>query len=431
MKIKMIALVTALVLGLAVALITLSGMAAVEEEYSTNLAAARYNAQKQIPYNAYNYYLKAFQIRCEDEAVFREYLEQAQLLGGSFYRTAVEQYVEYFPNSPEGNELLCRLHYEGGSYATVLETALAARERGAATEQVRLWYNECAYMLKNLSGGVEEAWPFVGDVAMVKIGGLYGFLDCYGHSLLPAIYTEASPMMGANAAVNDGEEWHIINRGGFKVARTESPVDYMGMLIGGKIPVGVEGRYGYTNTGLQIPQELPYEFAGNFKNGVAAVKKDGKWALIDGNEQPLTGYVFEDVVLDDFQTCYNGGVVFVKKDGKFYMANGQGQKITDTAFDDARPFTGNEPAAVCVDGKWGFVDAAGAWVLQPEYEDADSFGNGLAGVCRDGLWGYINRSGTVMIEYQFEDCIPFNTMGIAAVKENGIWKYVQLLSYYK
>lgn len=431
MKTKMISLVAVITIGLLVAVMTISNYAAVEKEYNTNIASARRNAEKQIPYNAFNYYQKAFAIRCENEAVYKEYLEQAKLLGNSFYEEAIEEYVTRFPNSPEANELLCRMYYENGNYTLLLDAALAARERNAATDQIKDWYNECAYMLKKISNGFEEARSFLGDVALVKVNGMYGYINTKGASVLPPIYTGASSMMGANAAVNDGEEWHIINRGGFKVARTSTPVDYMGILVGGKIPVAKDGKYAYTNTGLLIPEELPYDYASNYKNGVAAVKKGHLWALVDINENPITDYIFEDVVLDEFDTCHNAGVIFVKKDGKYYMVNASGQKITETAFDDAKPFATSEPAAVCQDGQWGFVDSSGNWVMTPQFEDADSYSLGLAGVCKDGLWGYINKSGKLMIEYQFEDCLPFTSAGITAVKENEIWKYVQLLPYHK
>lgn len=431
MKTKLIAIVSVIAIGLLVAIMTFSNYSAVEREYNTSIASARYNAEREIPYNAYNYYQKAFAIRCEDESVYKEYLEQARLLGDTFYRSAIEEYVLKFPNSPEANELLCGMYYERGSYAMLLDAALLARERGAATEQIKNWYNECAYMLKTLSRGYEGAGSFLGDVAMIKVNGMYGFINTNGDSLLPPVYTAASSMMGANAAVNDGEEWHIINRDGFKVARTSVPVEYMGILVGGKIPIGKDGKYAYTNTGLKVPEELPYDYASNFKNGVAAVKKGDAWALININEELITDYVFEEVVLDEFNTCHNGGVIFVKKDGKYYMANSAGEKITDQAFDDVRPFVGDEPAAVCVAGKWGFVDSTGNWFMEPQFENAHSYSIGLAGVCEDGLWGYINKSGVVMIEHQFEDCLPFSTNGITAVQENETWKYVQLLPYYK
>lgn len=429
MKAKLLSIVSVILSGILVLLLTISNHSAVEKNYNTNLANARANAEKLIPYNAYNYYIKAFEIRCEDEAVYQEFLSQAELLGDSYYNNAVKDYVVKFPTSATAYELLCKMYYESGSYSTLLDIALEAREKNIATEQVAKWYNECAYMLKSVKSGVEEPQPFLGGYARVKINETYGYIKESGDFLLAPVYTGASAMMGVNAAVNDGEEWHIINSAGFKVARTSTPVDYMGILVGGKIPVGKGGKYAYVTSSLVIPENLPYDYASNFKNGVAAVKKGDKWAIIDTDEKQITDYIFEDVILDEYDTCCNEGVILVKKDGKYYMVNTQGSKITDQAFDDAKAFAGNGPAAVCIAGKWGFVDNTGKIVIEPQYEGAKSFNIGLGAVYVDGAWGYVNTNGIIRIKCQFEDCQSFSTNGIAAVKEKGMWKYVRLLSY--
>ena len=428
MKSKLIIIVSIIAVGVIVLMLTISGLTAIEKNYNTNLANARVNAEKQIPYNAYNYYKAAFAIRCEDEAIYKEYLEQAKLLGMEYYFLAVEEYLGYFPKSAEAYELLCQVYYDLGNYSALLDIAIEAREKNLATENVKNWYNECAFMLENIKSGIEYPQSFLGGSALVKVNGQYGFIKENGDFLLAPVYIQASSMM-STAAVNDGEEWHIINGAGFKVARTSKPVDYMGILIGGKIPVAVDEKYAYVTGTLVIPENLPYDYASNFKNNVAAVKKGEKWALINTQEEQITDYIFEDVVLDEYNTCCNEGVIFVKKNGKYYMVNAQGGKISDQSFDDAKPFAGSGPAAVCISGKWGFVDATGKLVIEPQYASANSFNVGLGGVCIDGLWGYINTSGVVRIKCQFEDCLPFSTNGIAAVKENGIWKYVKLLAY--
>lgn len=429
MKARLLSIVAVVVAGILVLILTISKDSAVEKDYNTNLAYARASAEKLIPYNAYRYYQAALEIRCDDEAVYQEFLEQAKALGTNYYNAAVQDYVLKFPMSSVAYELLCKTYYESGNYSTLLDMALEAREKGAATEQVRNWYNECAYMLRQVKVGVEDPQPFLGGYALVKVNGTYGFLKENGDFLLAPVYIGASAMMGTNAAVNDGEEWHMINSAGFKVARTSKPVDYMGVMIGGKIPIAINGKYAYVTSALVVPDNLPYDYASNFKNGVAAVKKGNTWALINVNEEQLTDFIFEDVVLDEYDTCCNEGVIFVKKDGKYYMVNTQGRKISDQGFDDAKSFAGSGPAAVCISGKWGFVDATGNVVIDPQYEAANSFNIGLGGVCVDGSWGYINTNGTIRIECQFEDCQSFAANGIAAVKENGTWKYVRLLSY--
>ena len=429
MKIRLISILGVIVAGIIAVVIVISGHMATENQYNSNLAKARANAEKLIPYNAHHYYQEAFKVKCEDEEIFMEYLTQAELLGKDFHSAAIEEYIEKFPNSANAYELYCGLQYERGSYKTVIAVALEAREKGIATEQVKNWYTECFYMLINVKSEIEEAQSFLGDYARVKFGGLYGYLSTTGKFALAPVYKEASPMLGTNAAVFENDEWHMINNGGYTVARTDKPVDSMSILVGGKIAISVAGKYGYTNTSMQIPENLPYDYASTFKNGVAAVKKGEKWALINSAEEMITDYIFDDVLLDEFDVCHNGGVIFVKKDSKYYMVNSSGAKITDQAFDNAYPFAGTEPAAVCIGGKWGFVGTDGQIKIDPQYEDARSFSVGLGGVCVNGKWGYINSSGSTRIDFQFEDCKPFASNGIAAVKEEGYWRYVQLLAF--
>lgn len=429
MKTKLISIIAVIAIGILVLVLTIFKHADVEREYNTNLAKARANAENLIPFNAYNYYLKAFEVRCEEEKVYQEFLVQAELLGGSYYNSAVKDYVVRFPESSTAYELLCKMYYDSGSYQTLLDTALEAREKNIATDKVADLYNECAHMLRSVKAGVEDPQPFLGGYALVKINECYGYIKENGEFLLAPIYTGASSMMGTNAAVNDGEEWHIINNAGFKVARTSKPVDYMGILVGGKIPVAIENKYAYCTSSLDVPENLPYDYASNFKNGVAAIKKGDKWALINTDEKQLTDFIYESILLDEYDTCCNEGVIFAKKDGKYYMLNTQGEKISDQAFDDARSFAGSGPAAVCIEGKWGFIDKTGKVVIEPQYEGANSFNIGLGAVCVEGKWGYISSKGTIRIQCQFEDCQPFASNGIAAVKEKGMWKYVRLLSY--
>lgn len=429
MKLKMISIIAVIAAGIIVVAATLSGYAQTEKEYNTYLSKARQNAAKEIPYNAYQNYKSALAMRCEDEAIFLEYLEQARLLDESYYRVAVEEYVAKFPESANAYELYCEQLYNRGSYKLLIETALIAREKGIATEKVRAWYLECSYMLKSVMSGFDDAQSFMGNYARVMVEGRYGYIKANGSYLIAPYFEGATVMMGSNAAVNDGVEWHMINTLGYKVARSSEPVDSMSILNNGKIAISKNGKYGYTTSALTVPDTLPYDYASTFKNGVAAVKKGDKWALINANEEPITEYVFEDILLDEFDSCINGGVIFVKHSGKYYMVNAEGTKISQQGFDDAWPFAGAEPAAVCIDGKWGFVSTGGEMVIQPQYEGARSFSIGLGGVCVDGLWGYISSTGEFRVECQFEDCKPFASSGIAAVKEEGLWKYVQLLGY--
>ena len=110
--------------------------------------------------------------------------------------------------------------------------------------------------------------------------------------------------------------------------------------------------------------------------------------------------------------------------------NPKEKKIGRQTFDDAKAFTENGYAAVCRDGKWGFVDTEGKLVIDCAYEDAESFCNGFAAVYIDGKWGYIDTEGNVIITPRFETATHFTKEGTAAVKidegGNEVWKLIQL-----
>jgi len=52
------------------------------------------------------------------------------------------------------------------------------------------------------------------------------------------------------------------------------------------------------------------------------------------------------------------------------------------------------------------------------YENAYGFSEGFAAVCKDGKWGYIDKSGNLMIDYLFEKALPIHD-GCAWVKYDG------------
>ena len=96
---------------------------------------------------------------------------------------------------------------------------------------------------------------------------------------------------------------------------------------------------------------------------------------------------------------------------------------------------------VKVDGKWGYIDAAGKVVIQPRFDEAYGFSEGLAcanigggwvttkiegGSTTDfqgGQWGYIDATGKFVIETKAAEVNDFSE-GLAAVKIGDKWGYI-------
>lgn len=80
-------------------------------------------------------------------------------------------------------------------------------------------------------------------------------------------------------------------------------------------------------------------------------------------------------------------------------------------------------APVKDNGKWGYINDAGKFVVFPKYEFANDFSEGLAAVKVNGIWGFVNGNGKYVIEPQFDDAYNFNS-GVARVKQNGLWGFI-------
>ena len=70
---------------------------------------------------------------------------------------------------------------------------------------------------------------------------------------------------------------------------------------------------------------------------------------------------------------------------------------------------------VCLNGKWGYIDKTGKYVIEPQYDEIRPFDeSGLAAVKINDKWGTIDKMGKVVVEPQFEYPLHFKD-GLAEV----------------
>ena len=76
-------------------------------------------------------------------------------------------------------------------------------------------------------------------------------------------------------------------------------------------------------------------------------------------------------------------------------------------------------------GKWGYIDRAGKFAINPQFRSASRFSDGLAAVQTEqsGPWGYIDKTGAVVINPQFDATNPFSE-GLAAARIGDKWGYI-------
>ncbi len=118
-------------------------------------------------------------------------------------------------------------------------------------------------------------------------------------------------------------------------------------------------KYGYIGRSLQLEIAAIYENAEDFSDGLAAVKKDGKWGYI--NKKGVTVIPFEfdscssaDVMGEDCAFPFQSGFAPVCKGGKFGIINKKAETVVDFEFDRILPGK-NGTFIGYIDGEWGKI----------------------------------------------------------------------------
>lgn len=335
----------------------------------------------------------------------------------------LEQALVLWPGNAEVYERLSSFQVRYLDYEGCVETCLAAFSAGCFTEPVERLYFETAYRFEVVSSAFEEAGSFYNSRAcVVDEGGVF-----YVNSDMDAVlgpYAGGDAVLSDVVAANTEEGWAFLTRSGQSYMRSETVYEQLWSLSEGRALVRRGGSYYYVDDAFREVLG-PYQDGTSFYNGVAAVKQEGAWQLIDLSGNVLLGGL-TDVVINEARLCSNKGVIFASTGRGYDMYATNGQLIRECGFEEAQTFYADTMAAVKLNGKWGFVDTSGQLVLEAVYEDARSFGSGVAAVKQGDAWGFILASGREVIAPRFQDAKAFSADGIAPVMLEGKWRYIQL-----
>lgn len=151
------------------------------------------------------------------------------------------------------------------------------------------------------------------------------------------------------------------------------------------------------------------------------------WADPSTLDYPVNGSVIWYRVTGSSDRLYNG----------VFLVNSSGERIDDVMYEDGQPYR-EGVAALKLNGKWGYVDAAGVPFTEFCYEpmiSADSFSmeptaaycanEGFIPVKKDGLCGVIDTQGREVVPLMFED-ITSVYQGAVWAKQDGKWGLLNL-----
>ncbi len=226
----------------------------------------------------------------------------------------------------------------------------------------------------------------------------------------------------------EGNYYYIDIKGNKKLIGDDT-YQFLGSFGCGLAPAQRDGKYGYIDTEFN-EKKFEFEYAGAFANDVAAVKKDGKWALINTKLDTITGFDYDDILVDSNGYCSMFHVIVARQGDKYFFIDYKGKKIGNETFDGACISASNDSYIAIKKGEmWGFANQDGKVVMDPQFEGAKSFSMGMAPIKMEERWGYINTDGKVVIETKYFDAGIFSQDGSAPVKNASVWNFIVLCEY--
>lgn len=264
----------------------------------------------------------------------------------------------------------------------------------------------------------KNAFDFSGKYAAVAEGRKWGYIDTKGKWAIEPQYKLALPFNSGYALVNDADGKAFYVDGKNQKLEVPEADKLYSFNDKGVALIKIGDKVGLINTKGQFVLKPKYDVIKKFDNGYARVREDGKWGIIDTKGKVIIPATYDDI------TRYSKNGVGAKKGeswgvvkgGKF-TALAEAEKIWD--------FTESSVLAYArKDGKMGFINGQGKWVIEPAYEKARAFNNGLAPVVKDGKWGYINERGEKVIDFKYSDAEIFAKNGLAPVKEKKLWGFI-------
>lgn len=201
-----------------------------------------------------------------------------------------------------------------------------------------------------------------------------------------------------------------------------------------RLPISVQGKYGFINNLGQIVINPVYDSAFCFKNNCGLVKQNNQWMVINrfghivtqakkGFELPKMGisglywdndtnrllydynnhnFVYIPNIFDRVGTEIEENLFWVRSSNskKYGYFNNTLRHVIEFSYDRVSSFK-DGLAIVSVNGKWGAINSHGEYVIYPIFEYLGEFSDDVAIAKVGNKYGCINTNGSWILEPRF------------------------------
>lgn len=300
-----------------------------------------------------------------------------------------------------------------------------------------------------------------GVFSITDTSGRQGVADSAGNWLLRPRFSQldtsgigTAELIGAQ----DGDCWGYVNRkGAWIITAKYDSVDKFNKFGTARVRIGP--KYGLVDKSGNWVVEPTLHFISSFnKNGFAFAQKirNEKRGIIDafGNWtiEPIIddGYYFQPngwaaiqigkkfgylnekarvaflLDLDSLPGTFETEMALASKNGKKGYINLRGDWVVEASLDEAR-YPRDNLATAKLNGKWGVINAHSEWVIFPRFESIGLFDSGdlETGATLGGQEGFVDRKGRFtsgrLGKTDPDERMPLNSAGWTEAKLNGKW----------
>ncbi len=165
-----------------------------------------------------------------------------------------------------------------------------------------------------------------------------------------------------------------------------------------------------------LPEALPldalYEENLPFSEGLAAVKRGGRWFYVDGGGQGA----IDASAYDEVQP-FREGRARVRTNRRFGYIDREGHLVIPARYEEALPFSEGLAGARETE-KFGFLDVTGAWAIPPRYDSVSGFREGACVVQIGEKYRYVGPEGQWLTPDTFDLAFGFRA-GRATAERDG------------
>ncbi|MFA6208949.1 MAG: WG repeat-containing protein [Candidatus Obscuribacterales bacterium] len=288
--------------------------------------------------------------------------------------------------------------------------------------------------------GFKEGQSFSEGVAGVGSTNKKGFIDKDGKYVIAPHFQDVEPFFDGLAAVKVNGKFGFIDKSGTIVI--DPFFDCVASFSEGLAAVQAEGKIGFIDKLGTWKIKPQFDFVEGFSEGLALVSSGQNTRYIDKlgrvtiqldsktqrrgkstdriSNSSLGAIRWKDWGMNFRHYCtnsstFNEGLAAIAQDGKHGYINQSGNFIIPPNFDAAFPFN-DAIARIQIGNKFGFIDKAGSYIVEPKFLGARDFSEGAAAVATaQNKWGYVDKNGKFLIEPRYSYTTKF-AEGLANVQ---------------